>query len=1290
MKRFILLGVCFFLLPFSGVFAQKRNAATETQNTENQTIETQEAETEEKEKAPAAADAGRAEDADAGADSEASYIEMDIKTSTLMELAAWCRELGLPEGGTKEDLASRLRGYYKISTPKSAGGGQRVITIESAKTTEYFTLDVVDEEYARLKGDVIVSLKDGNATHRIKAWEILYNRTRNVMTASGNVEYTKEDGNAVETFKGASITVNLDNWSSIFMDGASTKSGVANASAYRFAGTIISRNDEEVTVLTKADITNPENDEAYWSLHASKLWLLPGNDWAILNAVLKVGNIPVLYLPFFYYPADEIVFHPVLGSRTRDGTFFQTTTYILGRPKAQQMEENAIFKIFGGGADDSDKKLEGVFLRSTGEKKTNPGDIQLSVMLDAYVNLGYFLGTKLILPRKGVFGDINIEAGLGLTRDIFSKNGNFTPFPQDGEWEWNRSTFFNYGGIPFRYRLKFNGSTQFKYGSFSWDLPLYSDPYVERDFIERRSELLDWYAMLRDGFSPGDTDIINPLSSPTWSFNGSLRPQLGFLAPYVSSISIGSITSSLAFTSKYYRDDDPTFSPEEIQNPKTMYFIPNKFTMYSVNASISGTPLNLGASSNKRINSGTREAAPGDALLSDMPVSPWVSPGVTPGVSPADKPGQGYGEEKGADPSSPDEYIFTLPALAQKFDLNNATGMRFSINYSLSPSASSVMNFDPAEWERENINWTHVTDIYYNLRSGGNIGLKADTVGNGFFSGTLNFSGTGNWKGITIFTEASKYKAAGTIRTIQADCDGTVVSFEKDVGDLVDVGDTIMIINDGSVNMDLKSTAKGELKEFLVTIGQTVTKGDTVTITPATNVARLDYTPELKALDEVYKERTFTSSWDFSATIKPFSWSSVWGDSSLQYSVSGLLAKNTPNTDGISPRYPWTFGWENWFFGKKEDNSIKTHSATASISANVMDYKQTISLSASIWPNEPVLSGNATFRAWISTTTVSTKFNVNKRSDSTLLDKNAYNLWSSGTLYKKGERVVYSNSVYECIEEHTSLSTFETAKWTRDIPTRLWDPVNITESLQFSGWGSFSQTVKLDPERWEDISLNSTLNLTKLNFSATFKAGYVQNYDIDDVTLKWGTDNTMSFQPQQLMLKYEVTFGEKSFFGNRLSFYANFNTNFQFEFQKYTDSQFVFNFSLRMKVINFLDFQISTNSRNDVLYRYFPSFFRDPLDQGYNFWDFFGDIFKSFRFDDPTLRKESGFKVKNLSISLNHYLGDWIASLTVDMRPVSSSGTVKFVNDISFMIQWVPINEIRTELLYKDEKLTVK
>jgi hypothetical protein len=113
---------------------------------------------------------------------------MDIRTSTLTELAGWCRQLGLSEGGTKDDLANRLRDFYRLPRPEGGSADvKRTITIQSARSTEYFTLEVVDEDYARLKGNVVVTLREGDAVHTISAGEILYNRTRNLISASGGV-----------------------------------------------------------------------------------------------------------------------------------------------------------------------------------------------------------------------------------------------------------------------------------------------------------------------------------------------------------------------------------------------------------------------------------------------------------------------------------------------------------------------------------------------------------------------------------------------------------------------------------------------------------------------------------------------------------------------------------------------------------------------------------------------------------------------------------------------------------------------------------------------------------------------------------------------------------------------------------------------------------------------------------------------------------------------------------------------------------------------------------------------
>ena len=1075
-------------------------------------------------------------------DAETSYIEMDIRTSSLLELAAWCRELGLSDGGSRDDLAARLRSYYGLRTPRASGTEQRIITIESAKTTEYFTLDVVDEEYARLIGDVIISLKDGNAVHRIKAWEILYNRTRNVMTASGDVEYVKEEGSTVETFKGESITVNLDNWSSIFMDGSSVKSMSGNTSAYRFAGTIISRSDEKVTVLTGAEITNPANEEAHWSLLASKLWLLPGNDWAVLNAILKVGNIPVLYLPFFFYPADEIVFHPVLGYRSREGTFLQTTTYILGRPKSSGMGENSLTRIFGGGSDDSDKVREGVFLRTNSALSPPPTtSTTLSLLFDTYVNLGAYLGAEVSLPAKGIFGNTTISAGLGLTRDVFYVGGNYTPFRnQDGVSEWNSSRFFSIN-MPLRFRMKASGTFGIDQGTFSWEIPYYSDPFVERDFM-RRSEILDWLGMLREGVSARDVLDTSQLSSYEWKLSGSYSPRMTAFNPYINSLSISSMSSTLLFSERSSRSYSGPGSPA---NPGRSFFFPNRFTVFSISASIVGAPFRSAAIQTPQPESGD-EPPPGDALLPDIPISPWENEAT----------------ETETFAVLPDTYTFTPPALGQRFALAPIRGFQFAVDYRLTPTAASEMQFrsNQTNWpEQKDINWGEVSTFLSRLRSDANIGLNVSQGGD-VYTGALQLSGTGSWQDYLYLNEnAEEFGSASAITT---------------------------------------------------------------------------------ARNRAYNETFVTSSWNLTNTVKPFTQSTVWGGTNFQYSVRGLLGRTTVDTASSNPSWDWAFG-------KWDKTDITSHQISTNFAARIMDYNQSLSLSAVLPPRDASVSANAAFRAWISETSV-------------------------------------RGSVQFPLDEEL----------------RKIDPVYFTENLRFSSTGNFQQYVVFDPE--QNVFTAATSSLSLPGFTASFSALHAQPYRYNfngsvnsSLPNGWIQMPDKSFIPNELRLAYNRTFTQNNLWGNRLSFSLSLNTSLGFDLQRYTNSRFALSLGLRMGIAGFLDLNLSTSSENAVIFKYIQGlpFFNLPtqLYPGQEL-NIFIDLLNSFRFDREDLRRRSGFKMKSLDLSLVHHLGDWNATLAMKMSPYLPTGSTsyRFNNEVSFMVQWVPIREIRTSIDYSQERLTVK
>jgi len=673
---------------------------------------------------------------------ERRRIEMEIKTSTLSELAVWCRTLGLSESGTRAELSNRLRTHFELPEPDSQSEENRkVIVIESAQTSEYFTIDIIDEDYARLRGEVRLSMKDGDTIHRISANEILFNRTRNIMTARGQVVYEKVEPDKTEIFRGDNITVNIDNWSSTFIGGSTSHD--SGGSAYVFSGAVISRNDQDVTVLSDASISS-SNEEALWSISASRIWLLPGSDFAIANAVLKVGEIPVLYLPFFYFPADKLVFHPVIGYRSREGGFVQTTTYILGHPRSNPEETNSITNILGS-TEDTEKKLQGIFLRSTGKKRINQDEISLKAMIDYYVNLGAFLGTDLYVPKTGAFSATNLALGVGFTRTLTDiGNNTFSPYPpnNDGTFNWNHSNFISME-VPFRYRMQFQTSLSGKYGSISFNFPYYSDPFVNRDFTDNRAERNNFLELLQDT-APTEETTSSQIGTYQWQLTGNLAPSFTALAPYISRISITNISTTLSFI-------PITTNSKPREDPNRIFFAPDKYTIYNISASISGNPVSTGntqPASQRSSSAAPEKEDPFKGL--GFPLSPWETNTET---------------QDTLVQSEQNAPIISPPALNQTFSLPRSGNNKFAIDYSLAPTSTTEMQFmsSPANWPTfEDVDWSEVQSILTTFSGSGNINFRMDHSA-GFYSNVLTLSGTGTWRDFSFINDEAFLDNQGVV-----------------------------------------------------------------------------------------------------------------------------------------------------------------------------------------------------------------------------------------------------------------------------------------------------------------------------------------------------------------------------------------------------------------------------------------------------------------------------------------------------------------------------------------------
>lgn len=628
---------------------------------------------------------------------------LDIAGAGYYELISWVRGLGLPETGGAAELRSRLYAHFGIPEPEPAPEGDS-IRIEAADRTEYFKLEAPGEEYVRLSGGVVLTYteRDSGETHRIRADEILYNRTTGLLSARGSVEYERRGPSGIETFYGASISVDLDSWEGRFLDGRSVRSSGDDSEEGElvFAADEIHRLKGGVLALRDGLITSSREEDPYWSVRARRIWLLAENEWAIANAVLSVGNVPVLYLPFFYYPGREIVFHPALGYRTREGRFLQTTTYLIGEKAESSGDELNLFKTVRPGPG-YEKELEGVFLRETNRPRAETPRDTFKLLADVYSGLGAFLGLDGTFQDLGVLQDLKFSLGLGLSRSLFPSGGYYTPFVDAGGFEsvWNGSTFWGLP-LPFRYSLSMDTRVVLGPLTASVLLPLASDPFFDQDF-RNRSEDMNWLKLMSGetlGTAPGETTSF----TQRLSLSGSVP--VPDLAPWVRSLTLDKLTTSLYW--KPIQRGTPLDPDEAVlfaSDPLRKFFAPELFTLADLALTVRGDLLvfpgsgpGSPAGESRALPSAVGGGSPDTCLVELEP--PWADEGGDGEGGP-----EGTAEDGGGDRGAPGDaddsvWAFRPPPPSRDPAAALSAGLSGGLSYSLSPSAQFERRYPTAFW----------------------------------------------------------------------------------------------------------------------------------------------------------------------------------------------------------------------------------------------------------------------------------------------------------------------------------------------------------------------------------------------------------------------------------------------------------------------------------------------------------------------------------------------------------------------------------------------------------------
>lgn len=396
----------------------------------------------------------------------------DIELSTFAELQAWSERLGLEQSKSIDSLRSQLYDYYhidvqQIDTELEEDTGQGlIIHIIHADHVLYST-------YIVLEGAVQVEIinEEKKSSQTMSSDLVVINSDTNRICAIGNVDVVIEGDNMSETYTADSFIFTFDGIDGILVS-ATTRSDKINSDnetvEFYLTGDEVTIDND--TIILKNSYLTSNVEHSFYSLNASTMKVLPDGDWFLQNAVLRIGRVPILYLPFFYYPANTLFYHPSFGIDNDRGAFVNTTIFLLGEQEITKASDQSSFSSFmqmKGQEELQYVRTDGPIL-SAAENPVNPLDAwaeetgsYISLQFDAYQYHGVFLGIDSSFHEVLGIDSLSLYAALG-----YSDTGAL------------------------RYILEPEMSLDTEALDLSLKVPLYSDPDIPND-MKNRNTLFD-------------------------------------------------------------------------------------------------------------------------------------------------------------------------------------------------------------------------------------------------------------------------------------------------------------------------------------------------------------------------------------------------------------------------------------------------------------------------------------------------------------------------------------------------------------------------------------------------------------------------------------------------------------------------------------------------------------------------------------------------------------------------------------------------------------------------------
>ena len=458
--------------------------------------------------------------------------------------------------GTREEMQAALYDFegldaYTINNdtenPESTDGGF-LLTINGSENLAR------EEGRVVLTGNSSISMTDNGVLSELSADTIIIDMDNSRLTALENVNYSTDDESAsIQDIEADIVTVTWDS-GALMVTNATTETvsgeeGSADAITIYTSGETLSYSPDKGMLYNDGFITS-NKEEAYVSITADEIALLSGADMFVTDAYLSIGRVPILWLPFFFFPGSQITGNPSMGFSSERGAFLNTTFELLGQAESVNSagsddEEPSFMSILSSGGNSENNQPTGAYYSSDrelskAEQWARDTGSYVALMADAYAKNGIHMGVD---SHISLFDDsltLSVLDGVALSPESSYYDGHF----------------------------RYYGVNEIDYSGYGFDvtlsLPFYSDSRVMMNFGDRLTGF-SLFSLIQTPEFPTEYDSTITTFSNELEIDYRLPSELR--NDYVASFSLSDFNVGVDYRwdtreHRYYVDDTtlPSFS----------------------------------------------------------------------------------------------------------------------------------------------------------------------------------------------------------------------------------------------------------------------------------------------------------------------------------------------------------------------------------------------------------------------------------------------------------------------------------------------------------------------------------------------------------------------------------------------------------------------------------------------------------------------------------------------------------------------------------------------------------